>query len=107
MTDPQSVANDIRERVSATDTVQRMAIEILSAAGTSDALTIRARYRRRVLTLTRTGQWWATPASGVADGVARELVAEALSPTTADRVRVVAGPGRAAARPSYPELTDS
>ena len=93
MTDPQSVANEIRERVTDTDTVRRLAIEILSAAGTSDALTIRARYRRRVLTLTRTGEWWDQPASGVADGVARELVAEALSPTD-DGDQVPAGPIR-------------
>jgi len=80
MIDPQRVANEIRECVSDSDTVRRLKIEILSAAGNLERLTVRARHRDRVLSMTRSGEWWRQPPNGLALGLAQELVAEVLAP---------------------------
>lgn len=107
MTDPQVQANRVRELVAESDTLRRLGIEVLWAAGTAEEVRVRARRDDRTLTAARGAGWLGEPETRLAEGLTRELVADVLAPPPPmreARPRWGRGADRATRRPGPPVL---
>jgi hypothetical protein len=78
MIDPQSIANDIRDRVVDHPTIRRLGIEVLWAAANAQRLMVRVRHRDQVLDVERAESWTRRPIPELADELAHELIGGAL-----------------------------
>lgn len=78
MIDPQSMANDIRDRITDNPAIRRVGLELLWAAGTTSCLTVRVRHRDHILDVERGGSWTGRTPAELADELVHELIAEAL-----------------------------
>jgi hypothetical protein len=78
MTDPQTTANQIRDRLAEHPSLLRLGIQVVRAAADSDALLVRAQVRSHVLTVERDSGWIDRPVDSLSDELAHELVVEAL-----------------------------